>query len=152
MDEILASWGQETGFPSIAQSQATHTEDRSLRLASEGKRGQGRENQEEKKNSVARGSGLCLLLLKIRTREGKKENSVNSVSTQETKKVVYSLDLLCLQLPRCGQAGSVQLCTKGWVRPVRVGLGGWRGVGVASTQPGLDRKEASKETEGVRCV
>ena len=74
------------------------------------------------------------------------------MSTQETKKVVYSLDLLCLQLPRCGQAGSVQLCTKGWVRPVRVGLGGWRGVGVASTRPGLDRKEASKETEGVRCV
>lgn len=66
------------------------------------------------------------------------------MSTQETKKVVYSLDLLCLQLPGRGQARSVQLCTKGWVRP-GVGLGSSRSE-VASTQPGLHRKEVSKET------
>lgn len=64
------------------------------------------------------------------------------MSTQETKKVVYSLDLLRLQLPGCGQASSVQLCTKGRVRH--------EGRCVASTQPELNRKEASKETNGGR--
>lgn len=34
----------------------------------------------------------------------------------EAKKVVYSLDLLHLQLPEPEQAWSVQLCTKGWAR------------------------------------
>lgn len=41
--------------------------------------------------------------------------------------MVYSLDLLCLQLPESGQAWSVQLCTQGWVRH--------GGVYVVSVQP-----------------
>lgn len=60
--------------------------------------------------------------------------------------VVYSLDLLCLQMPESGQAWSVQLCTKVWVR--------LRGTLMASTHSAapyrLGRKAAHREPKWAR--